>query len=319
MEILDKLKNSQSNLYSELSKVIIGQNKVIEHMFIALLCRGHVLLEGVPGLAKTLLIQCLANGLDLKFNRIQFTPDLMPSDITGTELIQQDKVTGERSFSFHKGPVFSNIVLADEINRTPPKTQAALLQAMQEKKITASGNTYDLDKPFFVLATQNPIEQEGTYPLPEAQLDRFMFNLLINYPSRDEELKVVKNHSSQNPDSIESIISLEDLSMYQDLVAQVPVADNVIEYVVDLVKKTRPNDTDNQEIEKWLDWGAGPRASTHLILAAKAKAVLSGKSTPDIEDVNAMLKPVLRHRIVPNFNAEAEGVTKDDIIDMLLS
>ena len=288
-------------------------------MFIALLCRGHVLLEGVPGLAKTLLIQCLANGLDLKFNRIQFTPDLMPSDITGTELIQQDKVTGERSFSFHKGPVFSNIVLADEINRTPPKTQAALLQAMQEKKITASGNTYDLDKPFFVLATQNPIEQEGTYPLPEAQLDRFMFNLLINYPSRDEELKVVKNHSSQNPDSIESIISLEDLSMYQDLVAQVPVADNVIEYVVDLVKKTRPNDTDNQEIEKWLDWGAGPRASTHLILAAKAKAVLSGKSTPDIEDVNAMLKPVLRHRIVPNFNAEAEGVTKDDIIDMLLS
>ena len=319
MEILDKLKNSQSNLYSELSKVIIGQNEVIEHMFIALLCRGHVLLEGVPGLAKTLLIQCLANGLDLKFNRIQFTPDLMPSDITGTELIQQDKVTGERSFSFHKGPVFSNIVLADEINRTPPKTQAALLQAMQEKKITASGNTYDLDKPFFVLATQNPIEQEGTYPLPEAQLDRFMFNLLINYPSRDEELKVVKNHSSQNPDSIESIISLEDLSMYQDLVAQVPVADNVIEYVVDLVKKTRPNDTDNQEIEKWLDWGAGPRASTHLILAAKAKAVLSGKSTPDIEDVNAMLKPVLRHRIVPNFNAEAEGVTKDDIIDMLLS
>ena len=318
MEILNKLKDSQSKLYSELSKVIIGQNEVIEHMFIALLCRGHVLLEGVPGLAKTLLIKCLANGLDLKFNRIQFTPDLMPSDITGTELIQQDKETGERSFSFHKGPIFSNIVLADEINRTPPKTQAALLQAMQEKKITAAGTTYDLDQPFFVLATQNPIEQEGTYPLPEAQLDRFMFNLLIKYPSRNEELEVVKNHNLQDPNSIESVISLDDLKMYQDLVSQVPVADNVIEYVVDVVKKTRPRDK-NKEITKWLDWGAGPRASTHLILAAKAKAVLSGKSTPDIEDVNAMLKPVLRHRVVPNFNAEAEGVTKDDIIDSLLS
>ena len=317
MEILNKLKDSQSKLYSELSKVIIGQNEVIEHMFIALLCRGHVLLEGVPGLAKTLLIKCLANGLDLKFNRIQFTPDLMPSDITGTELIQQDKETGERSFSFHKGPIFSNIVLADEINRTPPKTQAALLQAMQEKKITAAGTTYDLDQPFFVLATQNPIEQEGTYPLPEAQLDRFMFNLLIKYPSRNEELEVVKNHNLQDPNSIESVISLDDLKMYQDLVSQVPVADNVIEYVVDVVKKTRPRDK-NKEITKWLDWGAGPRASTHLILAAKAKAVLSGKSTPDIEDVNAMLKPVLRHRVVPNFNAEAEGVTKDDIIDSLL-
>jgi len=318
MEVLEKLKDSQSKLYSELSKVIIGQNEVIEHMFIALLCRGHVLLEGVPGLAKTLLIKCLANGLDLKFNRIQFTPDLMPSDITGTELIQQDKETGERSFSFHKGPIFSNIVLADEINRTPPKTQAALLQAMQEKKITAAGNTYDLAQPFFVLATQNPIEQEGTYPLPEAQLDRFMFNLLIKYPSRDEELAVVKNHSLQNPDSIESVITLENLKEYQDLISQVPVADNVIEYVVDVVKKTRPNDT-NKEIAKWLDWGAGPRASTHLILAAKAKAILLGKSTPDIQDVNSMLKPVLRHRIVPNFNAEAEGITKDDIIDNLLS
>ena len=318
MEILDKLKDSQSKLYSELSKVIVGQNEIIEHMFIALLCKGHVLLEGVPGLAKTLLIKCLANGLDLKFNRIQFTPDLMPSDITGTEFIQQDKETGERSFSFHKGPIFSNIVLADEINRTPPKTQAALLQAMQEKKITAAGNTYDLERPFFVLATQNPIEQEGTYPLPEAQLDRFMFNLLIQYPTRNEELEVVKNHSLQNPDSIESVIGADDLKMYQDLIIHVPVADNVIEYVVDLVKKTRPSD-ENKEMSQWLDWGAGPRASTHLILAAKAKAVLSSKSTPDIEDVNSMIKPVLRHRIVPNFNAEAEGVTKDDIIDKLLS
>ena len=318
MEVLNKLKESQSKLYSELSKVIIGQNEIIEHMFIALLCRGHVLLEGVPGLAKTLLIKCLANGLDLKFNRIQFTPDLMPSDITGTEIIQQNQETGERSFSFHKGPVFSNIVLADEINRTPPKTQAALLQAMQEKKITAAGNTYDLEQPFFVLATQNPIEQEGTYPLPEAQLDRFMFNLLIDYPSREEELQVVKNHNTQSANSINSTISSQDLKEFQDLVEQVPVSDNVVKYVVDLVKKTRPSDN-NQEIKKWLDWGAGPRASTHLILAAKAKALLSGKSTPDIDDVNSMVKPVLRHRIVPNFNAEAEGITKDTIIDKLIS
>ena len=318
MEVLNKLKDSQDKLYSELSKVIVGQNEIIEHMFIALLCKGHVLLEGVPGLAKTLLIKCLANSLDLKFNRVQFTPDLMPSDITGTEIIQQNKETGDRSFSFHKGPIFSNIVLADEINRTPPKTQAALLQAMQEKKITAAGQTYDLEQPFFVLATQNPIEQEGTYPLPEAQLDRFMFNLLIDYPSRDEELEVVKNHNLQNSDAIQSVINREDLKSYQELVEQVPVSDNVIEYVVDLVKKTRPSNQDTK-IDKWLDWGAGPRASTHLILAAKAKAILSGKSTPDIEDVNLMVKPVLRHRIVPNFNAEAEGVTKDAIIDQIIS
>ena len=314
MEILTKLKDSQEKLYSELSKVIVGQNQIIEHMFIALLCRGHVLLEGVPGLAKTLLIKSLADSLDLKFNRIQFTPDLMPSDITGTELIKQDQETGERSFSFHKGPLFSNIVLADEINRTPPKTQSALLQAMQEKKITAGGKTYDLDQPFFVLATQNPIEQEGTYPLPEAQLDRFMFNLLIDYPNREEELAIVKNHNSQNSISIKPVISAKQLLEYQNLVDDVPVADNVIEYVVDLIKKTRLKDDSN----KWLDWGAGPRASTHLILAAKAKALLSDKTTPDIGDVQDILKPVLRHRIVPNFNAEAEGKTKDSIIDDLL-
>tara|TARA_Y100001968_G_scaffold136951_1_gene125206 strand:- start:1235 stop:2185 length:951 start_codon:yes stop_codon:yes gene_type:complete len=314
MEILTKLKDSQEKLYSELSKVIVGQNQIIEHMFIALLCRGHVLLEGVPGLAKTLLIKSLADSLDLKFNRIQFTPDLMPSDITGTELIKQDQETGERSFSFHKGPLFSNIVLADEINRTPPKTQSALLQAMQEKKITAGGKTYDLDQPFFVLATQNPIEQEGTYPLPEAQLDRFMFNLLIDYPTREEELAIVKNHNIQNSVSIEPVIDAKQLLEYQNLVDDVPVADNVIEYVVDLIKKTRLKDDSN----KWLDWGAGPRASTHLILAAKAKALLSDKTTPDIGDVQDILKPVLRHRIVPNFNAEAEGKTKDSIIDDLL-
>jgi len=314
MEILTNLKDSREKLSTELSKVIVGQNEIIEHMFIALLCRGHVLLEGVPGLAKTLLIKCLANSLDLKFNRIQFTPDLMPSDITGTELINQDQETGERSFSFHRGPLFSNIVLADEINRTPPKTQSALLQAMQEKKITAGGKTYDLEQPFFVLATQNPIEQEGTYPLPEAQLDRFMFNLLIDYPSREEELAIVKNHNVQDPDSIKPVINSTQLAEYQNLVENVPVADNVIEYVVDLIKKTRSKDKSN----KWLDWGAGPRASTHLILAAKAKALLSDKTTPDINDVKDILKPVLRHRIVPNFNAEAEGKTKDAIIDELL-
>jgi MoxR-like ATPase len=314
MEILTKLKDSREQLFKELSKVIVGQDKIIEHMFLALLCKGHVLLEGVPGLAKTLLIKCLANGLDLKFNRIQFTPDLMPSDITGTELINQDKETGDRSFSFHKGPLFSNIVLADEINRTPPKTQSALLQAMQEKKITAGGKTYDLDRPFFVLATQNPIEQEGTYPLPEAQLDRFMFNLIIDYPSRDEELSIVKNHNQQDPETIKPVISTDDLIEYQKLVENVPVADNVIEYAVDFVKKTRIKNKTN----KWLDWGAGPRASTHLILAAKAKALMSEKTTPDISDVKDILKPVLRHRIVPNFNAEAEGKTKDTIIDELL-
>jgi len=238
----------------------------------------------------------------------------MPSDITGTELINQDKETGDRSFSFHKGPLFSNIVLADEINRTPPKTQSALLQAMQEKKITAGGKTYDLDRPFFVLATQNPIEQEGTYPLPEAQLDRFMFNLIIDYPSRDEELSIVKNHNQQDPETIKPVISTDDLIEYQKLVENVPVADNVIEYAVDFVKKTRIKNKTN----KWLDWGAGPRASTHLILAAKAKALMSEKTTPDISDVKDILKPVLRHRIVPNFNAEAEGKTKDTIIDELL-
>jgi len=317
MQILDKLKESQSKLNQELSKVIIGQNEVIEHLFIALLCKGHVLLEGVPGLAKTLLIQCLSNGLDLKFNRIQFTPDLMPSDITGTEIIQQNNQTGDRAFTFHKGPLFSNIVLADEINRTPPKTQSALLQAMQEKKITAAGKTYDLNEPFFVLATQNPIEQEGTYPLPEAQLDRFMFNLLIDYPTRAEEIQIVKNHSNQHSGSVSAAISKEDLIGYQQLLNDVPVSDNVIEYTVDLIKKTRPNNG-NKEIDRLLDWGAGPRASNHLIFAAKAKALLSGKASPDIEDVNSMIKPVLRHRIVPSFNAEAEGLTKDNIIDKLI-
>ena len=318
MEILDKLKDSQSKLYSELSKVIVGQNEIIEHMFIALLCKGHVLLEGVPGLAKTLLIKCLANGLDLKFNRIQFTPDLMPSDITGTEFIQQDKETGERSFSFHKGPIFSNIVLADEINRTPPKTQAALLQAMQEKKITAAGNTYDLERPFFVLATQNPIEQEGTYPLPEAQLDRFMFNVLINYPTFNEEQQVVKINTSEYKSSINNIITKEELLDYQNLIINVPVAENVIDFAVSLVHNTRPTESCPDITKKYISWGAGPRASSFLVLAAKAKAVLNGKATPDIDDVKVIIKSVLRHRIILNFNAEAEGITTDNVLDELL-
>ena len=316
--LLEKLGDMKSRFFEEIGKTVIGQHEVLNHILIALLCKGHTLIVGVPGLAKTLIIKSMAELLDMNFNRIQFTPDLMPSDITGTEVIDEAKSTGKRSFRFFKGPIFSNIILADEINRTPPKTQSALLEAMQEQKVTTAGKSYQLDKPFFVLATQNPIEQEGTYPLPEAQLDRFMFNLLINYPSRDEELEVVKNHNLQNPDAIQSVINKEDLKSYQELIEQVPVADNVIEYVVDLVKKTRPN-KQNSKIDKWLDWGAGPRASTHLILAAKAKAVLSGKSTPDIQDVNLMVKPVLRHRIVPNFNAEAEGITKDTIIDQIIS
>ena len=310
----EKLNQMQNNFMKEIGKVVIGQKDILEHLLIALLSQGHSLLVGVPGLAKTLIIKTLSDVLDLSFKRVQFTPDLMPSDITGTELIDVDVNTGQKSFRFYKGPIFANIVLADEINRTPPKTQSALLEAMQEHKVTAGGKTYALDEPFFVLATQNPIEQEGTYPLPEAQLDRFMFNLLIDYPSREEELAIVKNHNKQDPETIKSVISAAELVEYQKLVENVPVADNVIEYVVDLIKKTRLKDDSNQ----WLDWGAGPRASTHLILASKAKALLSDKTTPDISDIKDILKPVLRHRIVPNFNAEAEGKTKDTIIDELL-
>jgi len=312
---VEELNQLKKDFNEEISKVIIGQNQIINQIFIALLCNGHILLEGVPGLGKTLLINSVAKAFDLNFSRIQFTPDLMPSDITGTEIIQENKTSGKREFNFYQGPIFGNIILADEINRTPPKTQAALLQAMQEHKITIGNKTYDLEKPFLVFATQNPIEQEGTYPLPEAQLDRFMFNLIIDYPSRDEELSIVKNHNQQDPETIKPVISTDDLIEYQKLVENVPVADNVIEYAVDFVKKTRIKNKTN----KWLDWGAGPRASTHLILAAKAKALMSEKTTPDISDVKDILKPVLRHRIVPNFNAEAEGKTKDTIIDELLS
>ena len=319
IKIVQKLNDSRDELFDMISKVIVGQKEVINHLFVALLCRGHVLLEGVPGLAKTLLIKTLADVLDLQFNRIQFTPDLMPSDITGTDIIEEDHSTSKRSFRFFKGPIFANVILADEINRTPPKTQSALLEAMQEHRVTTGGNTYELDQPFFVLATQNPIEQEGTYPLPEAQLDRFMFNILIDYPSKDEEIEIVKTLTTAGKKSLKKVITKDDLKSFQNLIQHVPVADNVIKYAVNLVGMTRPSDDSAPDITKnWLEWGAGPRASTFLIMAAQAKCLLSGKSTPDIDDIKDVSKPVLRHRIITNFTAEADGVSKEDILDQLI-
>ena len=303
---------------SEISKVIVGQNKIIDQIFIAILCNGHIILEGVPGLAKTLLINSVAKAFALNFNRIQFTPDLMPSDITGTEIIQENKSSGKREFKFYKGPIFSNIILADEINRTPPKTQSALLQAMQENNVTIGNETYKLNDPFFVFATQNPIEQEGTYPLPEAQLDRFMFNLLIDYPSIDEETLIVKKMNDITKTEIQPIISIEKLKTFQDIVINMPVSDNVVDYIVNLVRSTRITEHADVSIKKWLNWGAGPRASSVLLLASKANALINGRTTPEIEDVKFIAKPVLRHRIIPNFNAEAEGLKCDDIIDYLL-
>ena len=320
IKIVSKLNDSKEKLFDMISKVIVGQKDVIDHLFIALLCKGNVLLEGVPGLAKTLLVKTLSDALDLDFNRIQFTPDLMPSDITGTDIIEEDKMTSQRNFRFFKGPIFSNVILADEINRTPPKTQSALLEAMQENKVTAGGNTYILDQPFFVLATQNPIEQEGTYPLPEAQLDRFMFNILIDYPDKSEEIQIVKYQTTNIDRKIKPVLSKEDLIAYQKLVTEVPVSDNVIDYAVSLVTMTRPNYSTSPKItQDWLDWGAGPRASSFLVKAAQAKCLLSGKPTPDIKDIKQLAKPVLRHRIITNFTAEADGVSKEDILDQLLN
>ena len=316
---LQEMVSAFDGLKAELSKAIVGQEAVIEQLFIAMLSRGHALLVGVPGLAKTLLIKSLAEVLDLSFSRIQFTPDLMPSDITGTDIIEEDHSTGKREFRFVKGPVFANIVLADEINRTPPKTQAALLEAMQEHRVTAGVKSYVLDEPFFVLATQNPIEQEGTYPLPEAQLDRFMFNLMVEYPSRDEERKIVSQTTSGATVKLEKVLDRKAIMDYQDLIRRVPVADNVIDYAVDLVVKTRP-DQDNAPdyIKKWVGWGAGPRASQYLVLGANARAAMMGNPTPSIDDVQAVALPVLRHRVLTNFNAEADGVTVDEIIKKLL-
>ena len=319
LQLLEKLDDVKNRFFSEIAKSIIGQKNVLNHILIALLCKGHTLIVGVPGLAKTLMIKSMADLLDLSFSRIQFTPDLMPSDITGTEVIEEDQTTGKRSFRFFKGPVFGNIILADEINRTPPKTQAALLEAMQETKVTAAGNTYDLEEPFFVLATQNPIEQEGTYPLPEAQLDRFMFNILIDYPTHEDEVSIVKVTTAHKKSKLNQVISREEILKFQHLVRRVPVADNVIEYAVNLVSATRPGENAQDFINEWVDWGAGPRASQFLILGAKAKAILDGRPTADIDDVKSLSLPVLRHRVLPNFNAEAEGVSVDDIINRIIS
>lgn len=319
VEAVQALKQAREVIETEIAKVIIGQKAVIHELIMALFSRGHCLLIGIPGLAKTLLIHTLAQALDLKFSRIQFTPDLMPSDITGTEIIEDNITTGEKQFRFVKGPIFAHIVLADEINRTPPKTQSALLEAMQEHKVTAAGTTYTLDEPFFVLATQNPIEQEGTYPLPEAQLDRFMFNIWIDYPSPDEEVDIVKTTTSAYKGHIEKRLHAEDIIYFQDLVRRVPVADAVVHYAVQLVGKTRPGSPGAPKfIQDWLSWGAGPRASQYLILGAKSRAILDGRYTPDIDDVRAVVKPVLRHRLVTSFNAEADGMTSIDIIQRLL-
>ena len=318
IKLVEQLRESRDAISAELGKRIIGQQEIIEHILITLFCQGHALIIGVPGLAKTLLIKSVSEILDLKFSRIQFTPDLMPSDITGTEILEEDHATGKREFKFFQGPLFANIILADEINRTPPKTQAALLEAMQEHKVTAAGVSYTLDEPFLVLATQNPIEQEGTYPLPEAQLDRFMFSLNITYPSRKDEIEIVKSTTSGPDKSLKSTITKDDILTFQSLVRRVPVADNVVEFAVDLAAKTRPEDGAPQFISDWLEWGAGPRASQYLILGAKAKAILDGRPTPDISDVIAMAKPVLRHRIITSFNAEADGVNADQVLDQLI-
>ena len=315
----EKLAQARQSFLSEVGKVVIGQHEILDHLLIALLAQGHSLIVGVPGLAKTLIIKTLSEVLDLSFNRIQFTPDLMPSDITGTELIDVELDTGKRSFRFYNGPIFANIVLADEINRTPPKTQAALLEAMQEHKVTAGGRTYDLDEPFFVLATQNPIEQEGTYPLPEAQLDRFMFNLNIEYPSSEEEVAIVRGTTTPEQHVLDPVITKSEIASYQDLVRRVPASDNVVEYAVRLVSATRPSsDSAPDFIKQSVDWGAGPRASQYLVLGAKAKAILDGRPSPNIADVQSLALPILRHRVLPNFNAEAEGLKVEDILNQLM-
>jgi MoxR-like ATPase len=320
VELVSELQESINNVKTEISKKIVGQNEIIDNLITSLLAKGHCLLVGVPGLAKTLLIKTLSEVFDLNFSRIQFTPDLMPSDITGTEVLEEDINTKKREFRFIKGPIFANIILADEINRTPPKTQSALLEAMQEHNVTAAGNKYMLEEPFFVLATQNPIEQEGTYPLPEAQLDRFMFNLWLDYPSQEEEVEIISNTTSAMEVELNKIIDGQKIISFQELVRRVPVADNVINYAVNFVKTTRPSSNSTPEnIKNLISWGAGPRASQYLILAAKTYAVLDGRYTPSLSDVDRAMLPVLRHRIIPSFNAEAEGINSEDIIKMLIN
>lgn len=318
--LLRRLRDARERLDKEIGKVIVGQRGVIERIMISLLCEGHSLLIGVPGLAKTLMVNTMSRVLGLRFNRIQFTPDLMPADITGTEILEESKRTGKRTMKFLQGPVFANIILADEINRTPPKTQAALLQAMQERQVTVGGVTYDLDLPFSVLATQNPIEQEGTYPLPEAQLDRFMFSIPVDYPSSDEEEEIVKETTSAYLPELSEVVSKEEILQLQRLMRRVPVSDALIAKAVGLVARTRPNKTNKLTyINQYVSWGAGPRASQYLILGAKARAVLRGELTPGEEDLRAVAHPVLRHRLVTSFAAEAEGVTADDLVDRLLA
>ncbi|MCX8051399.1 MAG: AAA family ATPase [Chlorobi bacterium] len=319
IEQLRELQSAIARVRSEVAKVIIGQERTIEQLLISLFARGHCLLVGVPGLAKTLIVRTIADTLDLKFSRIQFTPDLMPSDITGTEVIEENVSTGAKQFRFVRGPIFANIVLADEINRTPPKTQAALLEAMQEHRVTAAGTTYTLDEPFFVLATQNPIEQEGTYPLPEAQLDRFMFMLELDYPSFDEEVRIVQTTTLETMPTVEKVLHADDIVRFQNFVRRVPVADNVVGYAVRLVQATRPQTTQLDIVRRYVSYGAGPRASQYLILGAKTRAALDGRFTPEIADIEAIAASVLRHRIVLNFQAEAENVTATQLVNELLA
>ncbi|MCE2994294.1 MAG: AAA family ATPase [Cyclobacteriaceae bacterium] len=314
VEAADALAKAYQDLRSEIAKVVVGQDEVVKLVLTGIFCQGHSLLVGVPGLAKTLLVQTISKSLDLHFKRVQFTPDLMPSDIVGAETMDK-----ERNFQFVKGPIFANIILADEINRTPPKTQAALLESMQEYAVTIAGNNYPLPQPFFVLATQNPIEQEGTYPLPEAQLDRFMFNIFLDYPSYQQEINIVKNTTADFTQQVTKILSAEDIIAFQHLVRRVPIADNVVEYAVKLAQATRPGKNGSAVSNEWLEWGAGPRASQFLVLGAKCNALINGKYSPDIEDVQAVAKPVLRHRIVRNFKAEAEGISVDGIIEKLMA
>ncbi len=316
---IDQLRENYLAMRQELAKVIVGQEQVIEEMMIALFSGGHVLLEGVPGLAKTLLISSLSRVMDLQFNRIQFTPDLMPSDIVGSEILEEDHGTGHREFKFIKGPIFANVILADEIDRTPPKTQAALLQAMQEREVTAGGQTFTLDAPFFVLATQNPIEQEGTYPLPEAQLDRFMFNVLIDYPNFSDEVSIIESTTGPEDVALGKIIDAAGVLANQDIIRQVPVAANVTEFAVKLVRATRVGSGEEARAAKeFLAWGAGPRAAQYLIKGAKTRALIDNRPTPDLEDIRRLALPVLRHRIVANFHAEAESIGKDQIIEQIL-
>ncbi len=319
LEAVEALAKARAAVSEQIEKRVVGQKEVVDHLLITLFSKGHCLFVGVPGLAKTLLISTLAEVLGLSFNRVQFTPDLMPSDITGTDILEEDKATGHRELRFMKGPVFANLVLADEINRTPPKTQAALLQAMQEGRVTASGRTWPLEPPFLVFATQNPIEQEGTYPLPEAQLDRFMFLVDVGYPSAEEEVRIVKQTTSGGQPSLQKVLSPEQIVTLQDLVRRVPVPDHVVQYAVNVVRATRPKEPNALDfISKNVSWGAGPRASQYLIIGAKARAILSGRFAASVDDVRALARPVLRHRVLPNFTAESEGMTSVKLVDMVL-